>query len=181
MTKKKQEPIDELAARVLEEVNFENSSPAEEECQPEIPPTIPGVIDSPELAKEAHDAVGAMDIAALKAELKSQIMNELKDDQVKRMELEKERRERETKEQYNYIQRMKASPDPWVDIIGWVRDSHGVRTELEWNTAFVDYLRAEGVTGVDDDQVVQKWVAIMMHEMAARMDDEQEEASEFAG
>ena len=150
---------------------------------PILQPAIPDKIESPEDAKEAAQAIGAMDIAELKAELKNQILDELKDEQVKKMELEKERRERETVEQQNYVAKMKQSPDPWVDIIGWVKDSNGVRTELQWNDAFVDYLRAEGISGVDDDAVVQKWVVVLMHDMANRMEDEQtdNENSEFEG
>ncbi len=132
---------------------------------------------------QAAQAIKNMDIETLKLELKSQIMEELKDDQLKKMELEKERRERETAEQTKYIAKMKQSPDPWMDIIGWVKDSQGVRTELQWNDAFVDYLRANGVTGVDDDDTVQKWIIILMHDMADRMDDEHKNASnsEFEG
>ena len=188
MTEPKTETAEDVAARLSEEINFDQPQPDTKVVAPEFdittesfPPTIPEVIDSPDTAAQAADAISAMDISELKAELKAQIMNELKDDQVKRMELEKERRERETLEQQEYIKRMKASPDPWVDIVGWVRDSQGVRTELEWNVAFVDYLRSEGVTGVDDDAVVQKWVALMMHDMAGRMDDDRDEESEFAG
>lgn len=132
---------------------------------------------------QAAQAIKNMDIETLKLELKSQIMEELKDDQLKKMELERERRERETAEQTKYIAKMKQSPDPWMDIIGWVKDSQGVRTELQWNDAFVDYLRANGVTGVDDDDTVQKWIIILMHDMADRMDDEHKNASnsEFEG
>ena len=150
---------------------------------PLLQPTIPEKIESPEDAKEAQQAIGAMDIDALKQELKNQILNELKDEQVQKMELEKERRERESEEQRKYVAKMKESPDPWVDIIGWVKDSNGVRTELQWNDAFVDYLRAEGITGVDDDTVVQKWVVVLMHDMANRMEEEQKdnENSEFEG
>lgn len=192
MTKKQpeqppmQESVEDVAARLSEEILLDSPEPEKEhqhrpEWEVEVPVSSLPIVDSPETAKEAAGAIGDMDIAALKAELKAQIMDELKDDQVKRMELEKERRERETAEQQSYIAKMKASPDPWVDIVGWVKDSNGVRTELEWNDAFVDYLRSEGVTGVDDDNVVHKWVAIMMHDMANRMDDQQEEPSEFAG
>lgn len=144
-------------------------------------PQIPEVIDSPEAAKQAAAAIGEMDIAALKAELKNQVLEELKDEQVKRMELEKERRERETEEQQKYIAKMKESPDPWVDIVGWVRSSEGVNVELEWNDAFVDYLRAEGITGADENSVVQKWVALLMRDMAEQMDEESDEVSEFGG
>ena len=166
------EPAENIAARLQEEVNLEKSR---------IENAIPDVIDSPEAAKEAASVIGDMDIASLKAELKNQILEELKDDQVKRMALEKERRERETQEQQSYISKMKESPDPWVDIVGWVRNTDGVNVELEWNNAFVDYLRAEGITGTDDNALVQKWVAFLMRDMAEQMDDSTEEPSQFGG
>jgi len=167
-----EEAPEDIATRLHEEVNLEKSR---------MKNAIPEVIDSPETAKKAASAISEMDVAALKAELKNQILDELKDDQVKRMELEKERRERETQEQQTYVSKMKDSPDPWVDIVGWVRSTDGVNVELEWNDAFVDYLRAEGITGTDDNALVQKWVAFLMRDMAEQMDETSEEPSQFGG
>jgi hypothetical protein len=97
-------------------------------------------------------------------------MEELKDDHTRKMEEAKFRREQEDEEHRRYVEKMKASPDPWVDIIGWVRTDAGVKVELDWNDAFVDYLRANGIKGTDDEQTVQKWVTLLLRDMADDME-----------
>lgn len=111
------------------------------------------------------------DLAAIKEQLKAQVMEELKDETTRKMEHEKIRREAEDDEHQKYIETMKASPDPWVEIIGWVRTDQGVKVELEWNNAFVDYLRANGIKGSDDEQTVQKWVTLLLRDMADDMEE----------
>jgi hypothetical protein len=57
---------------------------------------------------------------------------------------------------------LKAQQEPWVDIKGWVESpEHGLKIELDYNSAFITYLRSAGITGIDDDQVVQKWLAMV--------------------
>jgi len=107
----------------------------------------------------------------LKEQLKAQVLDELKDERTRSMEEAKMRREQEKLEREQYFEKMKASPDPWVEIVGWVHTDEGVKVELEWNDAFVDYLRSNGVTGVDENQIVQKWVTLLLRDMADRMDD----------
>lgn len=119
------------------------------------------------------------DLAEIKAQLKAQIFNELKDEHTRKMEEAKFRREEEDSEHARYVEKMKASPDPWVDIIGWVRTDEGVKIELEWNEPFVDYLKANGITGTDDDQVVQKWVTLLLRDMADQMEDRFDSDSKF--
>ena len=115
----------------------------------------------------------------IKAQLKAQILQEMKSEQAVAMEEQSVRRLEEKAEQANYVKKMKESPDPWVDIIGWVHTDEGVKIELEWNDAFVDYLRANGVTGADEDQVVQKWVTLLLRDMADQMDDRFGKDSEY--
>lgn len=121
-----------------------------------------------------------VDAAALKEQIKRQVIEELKSEQALAMEEAALRREEEKKEQERYVKKMKESPDPWVDIMGWVQTDKGVKVELEWNDAFVDYLRANGVTGSDDDQVVQKWVTLLLRDMADQMDDRFGNDSEYS-
>jgi len=110
------------------------------------------------------------ELQAIKEQLMAQVVDELKDDRTRKIEEAKFRREQEDVEQQKYIEKMKQSPDPWVDIIGWVRTDEGVKVELEWNDAFVDYLRANGINGADDEQVVQKWVTLLLRDMADEME-----------
>jgi len=124
------------------------------------------VDDSPKSSILSGDA-----LAEIKEQLKAQIFDELKDDNTRRIEEAKYRRESEDVEYTKYVEKMKASPDPWVDIIGWVRTDEGVKIELEWNTAFVDYLRGNGIKGTDEDQVVQRWVTLLLRDMADQMEE----------
>jgi hypothetical protein len=56
--------------------------------------------------------------------------------------------------------------EPWVDIKGIVEDpKHGIRVDLDWNEAFVEYLRENGITGVDEEVVVQKWITMLYRDL----------------
>lgn len=75
---------------------------------------------------------------------------------------------------------MKASDEPWVDFEGTVRDTeHGQRIQLEWNDAFIVYLREAGIDGTDEEQVVQKYIALLMRDMTDRVEDRYENDSDF--
>ena len=104
-------------------------------------------------------------------ELKAQIVQELKSEEALRLEEEKQRREKQQADHATFIEKMKDSPDPWVEVIGWVETNKGVKVELEWNNAFVDYLRAEGIHGTDEEQVVQKWITLLLRDMADQMEE----------
>lgn len=107
----------------------------------------------------------------LLAAIKSQVLAELKDETTRRMEESKARREEAHRQYQEYVDRMKKTDEPWVDVVGWSETEQGVKVELEWNDAFVDYLRAQGVAGADDDQVVQKWVTLLLRDMADQMEE----------
>jgi len=144
-------------------------------------------IDEPEIGTEAvvdesaqagtvdgekiSNILSGEELAEIKKQLMAQLVDELKDDRTRKMEEAKFRREQEDEEQQRYINKMKCSPDPWVDIIGWVRTDEGVKIELEWNDAFVDYLRANGIKGTDDESLVQRWVTLLLRDMADGMED----------
>ena len=114
------------------------------------------------------------------AVLKKQIMQELKSEkEVIRQEII-EAREEAKKAQDIYVEQMKASHDPWVDIQGWVTTEQGVRVELDWNDAFVAHLKSEGIKGADDDQVVQKWVTLLLRDMSSQLEEEAPEQSDYS-
>lgn len=129
------------------------------------------------------NAVSPEEAAAWKREIKQQVIDELKDERALALEEAAVRRVEEAKERQAYFDKMKASPEPWVEIIGWVENDQGVKVELEWNDAFIDFLKVEGVTGTDEDQVVQKWVALLLQNIAADMGDQAtpEGESDFQG
>lgn len=105
--------------------------------------------------------------------IKAQVIAEMQSDD-KRKEEEAKIRQAEQKKQHDeYVATMKASPDPWVEIEGWAETPQGVKVELEWNEAFVEELKKQGITGADEDQVVQKWITLLMHDMSSKMENEQ--------
>lgn len=126
-------------------------------------------------ANQQHVSLSLDELNTIKDQLKQQVLEELKNEETRKREEQVMRREKEKQEQQKYIETMKESPDPWVDIIGWVRTDEGVKVELEWNDAFADYLRVQGITGSDDEQVVQKWITILLRDMADQIVDESEE------
>jgi len=121
----------------------------------------------------------AVDPALVEA-IRNQVMEELKSED-ERARLEKIEARAEAKKAHEaYVERMKESADPWVDIQGWVETDQGVRVELDWNDAFVQHLKNEGITGADDDQVVQKWVTLLLADMSTQLEDEAPEKSEYS-
>lgn len=61
--------------------------------------------------------------------------------------------------------------EPWVEI----RSAHtdpvkGIQIELDWNEAFVQYLRDNGINGQDDETIVQKWLAFLYEDLMTRME-----------
>lgn len=55
---------------------------------------------------------------------------------------------------------MKDSPEPWVNVVkAHVNpdDPKAGYFELEWNTAFVLFLRNNGYMGVTPEEIVDKW------------------------
>lgn len=103
--------------------------------------------------------------------IKKQVIAEMQDANALKAEEEKIRREKEKAERDKYIETMKASPDPWVEIMGETKTPEGMKIELEWNEPFVKELRDNGITGADDDQLVQKWIALLMHDLSTKMDE----------
>lgn len=115
----------------------------------------------------------------LMAQLRREALKELEHEQVREQaRLEEEQRVQRSAHQ-KYIETMHASLEPWVELQSWADTPQGVKVELEWNDAFVGYLRKEGIEGTDDDQVVQKWVALLLMEVNDRMENPEDAESKF--
>lgn len=57
------------------------------------------------------------------------------------------------------------SPEPWVEVVGENIDSEGrIELQLDWNIAFVKYLRQNGFRGATDDILVQQWLAALQRD-----------------
>ena len=104
--------------------------------------------------------------------IKAQVVAEMQNDATRIATENKIRHEQERKEHDEYVVKMKSSPNPWVEIEGWAENTNGVKVELEWNEAFVVFLRSQGISGSDDDQVVQKWITLLMQDMTTKMSEE---------
>ena len=61
------------------------------------------------------------------------------------------------------------SDEPWVTIIGDTISEDGIQLALDWNDAFVKYLKTQGVTGADETQVVQHWLAMISKQAADKL------------
>lgn len=69
--------------------------------------------------------------------------------------------------------------EPWVEIKSdKIDDVKGIQIELDWNDAFVTYLRDNGVTAKTDEAVVQKWLLTLYQNIIHRMEDELVENTE---
>lgn len=103
-------------------------------------------------------------------QIRKQVLEELKaDDTRKEAQAEKARQEGDAV-RTEFVERMKASSEPWVDILMWVETPTGVKYQLDWNDAFIKTLREQGVAGIDDDTVVQRWVALLLRQATDNME-----------
>lgn len=115
----------------------------------------------------------------LLAQLRNDIVKELKDkDEQDRLRLEEERKVQATKHRA-FIEEMYASKEPWVELQSWADTPQGVKVELEWNDAFVSYLKSQGIEGTDEDSVVQKWVALLLMQVNDSMENPSDKDSKF--
>ena len=67
----------------------------------------------------------------------------------------------------------KESDNPWVKIVGEEVDpKHGIKIELDWNDAFIKYLRRNGIDGAGEEQIIQKWLALLYRNIMENMEEE---------
>ena len=119
-------------------------------------------------------------IAEVKKQVTAEIMEELKEKKALEEKERQLRQEQEDIERAKYVAMMKESDEPWVDFVGNVRDmKEGQRLEMDWNDAFIQYLRDNGITGADDEQVVQKYISLLMRDMVDRFEERYEKDSDF--
>lgn len=105
-------------------------------------------------------------------ELKSQILEELDNQDARAREKLKIQREKDLEVRTEYVDRMKKSLDPWMELIAISIDKHGeIRIELEWNDAFIKELRKNGFTGPDDNTIMQRYVAVLAKDVSEDMFD----------
>lgn len=103
--------------------------------------------------------------------IRQQVLDELKNESTRKEAMAARARAEGDAIRAKFVAEMKSSPEPWVDIIMWVNTPTGVKYELDWNEAFVRDLEANGIKGVNEEQTIQKWVAILVRRSADTMDE----------
>ena len=69
----------------------------------------------------------------------------------------------------------KESNDPWVNVINTNFDGENPKQgfmELEWNKAFIEFLRKHGYTGDSDEDLVDKWFTDLCKNIGGQLDEE---------
>lgn len=68
---------------------------------------------------------------------------------------------------------IKNSSEPWVNITSENIDSKkGIEIGLDWNSAFILYLEESGIQGRNEDEVVQKWLAMLYQQLASEFEQQ---------
>lgn len=58
--------------------------------------------------------------------------------------------------------KFKHSAEPWVSVVGDIEEgSNGLKLDVDWNDAFIKYLRQNGMTGTRDEDVVAHWITTL--------------------
>ena len=141
---------------------------------------IASEVEQVEERLEENDVLSPELIAAVKKQVTAEIVEELKEQKVYEEKEREIRREQEDIERAKYIAMMKESDEPWVDFVGNVRDmEEGQRLEMDWNDAFIKYLRDNGIEGSDDEQVVQKYISLLLRDMTDKYEDRYAKDSDF--
>ncbi len=121
---------------------------------------------------EESGVLSAELIAEVKKLVAAEIISDFNDEKVlKDKELELIR-EQEDIEYAHYVASRMESDDPWVDFVGEVRDTQkGQRLQMNWNPAFVEFLKGIGITGADEEQIVQKYISLLLQDMVDKGED----------
>ena len=72
--------------------------------------------------------------------------------------------EKELKE-YLDMKKRKESEEPYIQIISQsFDDTNGLQMELDWNDAMINYLKRNGYRGLDDEDIIMKYVSDLFNE-----------------
>lgn len=69
----------------------------------------------------------------------------------------------------------KESNEPWVNVVNTDFDENNPRQgfmELEWNAAFIVFLKKHGYEGKNDEEIVDRWFTDLCKNIGAQMDEE---------
>jgi hypothetical protein len=61
--------------------------------------------------------------------------------------------------------------EPWVEIKSESVDPvKGIQIELDWNPAFIQYLKEAGIKARDEETIVQKWLAFLYQDLIDKLE-----------
>jgi uncharacterized protein YbaA (DUF1428 family) len=61
--------------------------------------------------------------------------------------------------------------EPWVEIKSAdYSEIKGIHIELDWNEAFIQYLKDSGLKAKDDEAIVQKWLAYLYQDLIDKLE-----------
>jgi len=61
--------------------------------------------------------------------------------------------------------------EPWIEIKSAdYSEIKGINIELDWNEAFIQYLKDNGMKGRDEEAIVQKWLAYLYQDLIERLE-----------
>lgn len=69
----------------------------------------------------------------------------------------------------------KESNEPWVNVVSTNFDEGSPTQgfmELEWNAAFIQFLKTNGYQGKTDEELVDQWFTALCKNIGAQMDEE---------
>lgn len=119
-------------------------------------------------------------IDAIKKQVTAEIVTEMKEEKVYEEKEREIRREQEDIERANYVARMKDSDEPWCELDTKVRDpKFGERILMDWNDAFINYLKEAGLVGADDEQIIQQYLTLLLRDQVDKYEERYEKDSDF--
>lgn len=63
------------------------------------------------------------------------------------------------------------SSEPWIEIkSAEYNEAKGIQIELDWNDAFIGHLKDSGITGKEDDIIVQKWLSLLYQDLSDKLE-----------
>lgn len=63
--------------------------------------------------------------------------------------------------------------DPWVEVVGESIDPvRGIEIRLDWNDAFIQYLKDNGITGKDEETAVQKYITLLYKDLVDKLEQQ---------
>lgn len=93
-------------------------------------------------------------------------------------QLKEEHEDKNTVQLNDQDRAQKQSDQPWVKIVGDRVTEDGIKIDLDWNEAFIKHLVSCGISGKDETQIVQKWLALIAMEQSERLKSEHFESGD---